>query len=246
MKLIVLDTADQLAERAAREIVAEVRAHPSAIIVLPTGNTPLPTYSRVVELTKRERIDWSGIRVVSLDEYSGISRDDPRVLGAWLEREFTEPLEIAADRFVRFDPSGQPDSECARIEDWLARHGPPDMAILGLGLNGHLGFNEPGTPFDSVTHHLSLTPESIGSNAVYWRGEQNVPRSAFTLGLATLMRSRRILLLVTGSPKATILARCLQGPIGPETPATALRAHANVLVLADRQAAAALSPGRAL
>jgi len=244
MKFTILGTAEQLAERAAGEIVRRVRAKPSAVLILPTGNTPLRTYARIVEVTRRDSVDWSHVRIVTLDEYADIPRDDPRVLGAWLEREIVGPLGIDAERFIRFDPAGDPIAECVRMEAWVARNGPADLAILGLGLNGHLGFNEPGTSFASSTHHLPLTPESIASNAVYWGGQANVPRTAFTLGLATLAGSRSIMLLVSGASKAAILKRCLQGPVGPEVPATALRAHADAMVLADRPAAAELSGGR--
>lgn len=243
MRLITLADPRELADRAAHEIVETVRDRPDAIIVLPTGNTPLRTYARVMELTRQDRLDWSRIRIVALDEYCGIARDDPRVLGAWLEREIVGPLGIAPQHFIRFDPTADPQAECARVEGWLASHGPADLAILGLGLNGHLGFNEPGTHFDSPTHHLQLTPESIASNAVYWGGEAKVPRAAFTLGLATLLASRRLMMLVSGAPKAPILAQTLEGPVSTDVPATALRARADTLVLADRAAAAELADG---
>ena len=244
MKLVVLDNAEQLAASAADEILRTVTLRPDAILVLPTGNTPLPTFARLVDLTAERGTDWSGVRVVSLDEYAGISRDDPRVLGAWLEREFTGPLGIAADRFIRFRPDGDPLVECTRMEEWLAENGPVDLAILGLGLNGHLGFNEPGTAFVSRTHHLVLTPESIASNAVYWGGEANVPRMAFSLGLGTLAEADAIMLLVSGASKARILEKCIEGPIGPEIPATALRFRTDAVVYADRDATSLLSERR--
>lgn len=244
MKLTVLDGPEELAALAAEEILGTVARKPDAILILPTGNTPLPTYARVAKLSRERGVDWSRVRVVSLDEYSGIDREDPRVLGAWLERRFTSQVGIDAEHFIRFDPAGEPQRECARIEAWLADHGPADLAILGLGLNGHLGFNEPGTPFASRAHHLALTPESIASNAVYWGGAQNVPRWAFTLGLGTLTEARRIMLLVSGASKAGIMARSVDGPVGSEVPATALRRRADTIVLADRDAAAAVAEGR--
>jgi len=240
MKLTTLAGPRELAERAAEEIVETVRVRPDAIIVLPTGNTPLPTYARVLEVTRRSDLDWSRVRIVALDEYAGIARDDPRVLGAWLQREIVGPLGIGAGNYIRFDPSADPEAECARVDGWLGRHGPADLAVLGLGLNGHLGFNEPGTPFEYGTHHVRLTPESVASNAVYWSGEESVPRSAFTLGLATLLSARRLMLLVSGPAKADIFARSMEGAIGPDIPATSLRTHADCLVLADRAAASAL------
>jgi len=244
MKLTVFDDAEQLAARAADEIHRTVVERPDAIMILPTGNTPLPTYAHLVRLSRERGTNWSQVRMVSLDEYAGIDRRDHRVLGAWLERQLVGPLGIDAEHFIRFHPDGEPDAECARMETWLADNGPPDLAILGLGLNGHLGFNEPGTPFASRTHHLVLTPESVASNAVYWGGEANVPRAAFTLGLATLGDARRIMLLVSGQAKAGVLERTVNGPIGPETPATVLRRRGDTIILADRDAGAALTGGR--
>ncbi len=239
--LTIMENADQLAQSAAEEILNTVRAQPNAIIVLPTGNTPLPTYARLVEISQQQAIDWSGVRVVSLDEYSGIARDDPRVLCSWLERKIIGPLGIATDHFIRFEPADDPLTESARIEDWLGKNGPIDLAVLGLGLNGHLGFNEPGTAFTARAHSLTLTPESISSNATYWGGEDKVPRSALTLGIGTLMQSCRIMLMVSGQAKADILARSIEGAVGPEVPATALRSHPNLIILADGSAALALS-----
>ena len=243
MKLTVHDNAEHLAASAADVILSTITRRPDAILILPTGNTPLPTYDRVLHLSSKQGTDWSRVRVVSLDEYAGIGRDDPRVLGAWLERQFVGPLGIDAARFIRFDPSGEPAHECARVETWLADNGPADLAILGIGLNGHLGFNEPNTLFTSRAHNVILSPESITSNAIYWGGEAQVPRSAFTLGLATLTESRRIMLLVSGAPKAGILAKAFEGPVDPAVPATALRGHPDTIVLVDRAAAAALTIG---
>jgi glucosamine-6-phosphate deaminase len=155
----------------------------------------------------------------------------------WLSREFMDRAGIPAQNRASFN-SDAPDTgaEAARMEQWIAQNGPVDVAVLGLGMNGHIGFNEPGSAFDSRTRLVTLTDESIKSNAAYWGGADRVPRSAFTLGLGTLAHAKEIVLLVNGKHKAAILDRVLNGPVTPDVPATFLRTLKNVTIIADRDA----------
>ncbi|MBN9023376.1 MAG: 6-phosphogluconolactonase, partial [Rhizobiales bacterium] len=129
-----------------------------------------------------------------------------------------------------------PAAEAARMEDAIARLGGIDLAMVGLGPNGHLGFNEPGSAFDSRSRQVVLTPESIRSNAAYWGSEADVPREGLTLGLGTLQAARCLAMVVAGAGKRDILARSLEGPVGEAVPATLLRQHRNAIVFADRAA----------
>ncbi len=138
--------------------------------------------------------------------------------------------------FHSFDPGADPEFEAKRIEGIIAAHGGIDLAVLGLGPNGHLGFNEPGSPLDCRTRQVSLTPESIRSNAAYWGSEADVPAEAFTLGLGTLRESRSLILIASGEAKAGILAKTLDDPISTDVPATSIRLHPNSIVIADRAA----------
>jgi glucosamine-6-phosphate deaminase len=223
---------------AAGEVIATVRAKPDAVLVLPTGNTPVGMCRCLVEAAKAGEVDFGTVRFVTLDEYAGIPADDRRRLYAWLERGLLEPLAIPADRIVAFDTQADAAAECRRIEDAIIALGGVDLAVLGIGPNGHIGFNEPGSDFASRAREIALAPDSIASNAAYWGSEQDVPRTALTLGIGTLCESRAVVVIASGQSKADIVARMLAGPVGPEVPATAVRAHPNAKLIADAEALA--------
>lgn len=240
MQLEIADDKDDLAARAFRLVEARLGGIATPHVVLPTGNTPLGLYAEAVRQRSASRLARASF--IQLDEYLGIGANDRRSLAGWCDKVLLGPLGIPRDRLLAFDPAtADPDAEAARIERAVARIG-IDLAILGLGPNGHLGFNEPESAFDSPTRAVDLTPESIASNAVYWGSEADVPRRAFTLGLGTLARARSTILLVSGAHKAAILARTLLDPPSPSVPATALRLLGNVTVIADRAATAKLPP----
>ena len=224
----------ELSRAAAALLLEWVAGLSSPSIVLPTGNTPLGCYAALTADPRAKAL--TGARLIQLDEYHGIARDDPRNLGEWLMRALLRPLAIPSARLHRFDSSvGDTAAEAARMEEIVEAIG-VDVAILGLGPNGHIGFNEPGSNFDSLTRLIELTPESIRSNAAYWGEEGRVPPFAFSLGLGTLARARRTLLLVSGERKADILAETLNGAISPALPATYLRLLSGAVVIADQLA----------
>lgn len=230
------DDYDDLSRRAAGHVVAQWRDKPASLCVFPTGNTPRGLFRVLIERVRAETIDVSKVRFVVLDEYAGIASDDRRSLTAWLRRELLAPLEIGDERLHPFDPFGDPAVESARMEATIQQAGGLDFALLGLGPNGHLGMNEPGTLFDQPCAHVELTAETIRSNAVYWGSENDVPRMGFTLGLGTLSAAASLLLLVSGTHKADILDRVLTSPPTPDLPATIIHRHKSARVIADRAA----------
>lgn len=236
MRISPAEDFDDLSEQAfqlAERLLARRR---QPVVVLPTGNTPAGFYAACVRRGSASRIGKASF--VQLDEYLGIAADDRRSLSRWLDRVFLGPLGIERDRLIAFNSSAEsPDREAARVERCVRETG-IDLAILGLGPNGHLGFNEPGSAFDSVTRCVSLTPESILSNAVYWGGTSEVPARAFTLGLGTLATARATILLVCGAHKARILRRVIEEKPSPALPATCLRGLPNCTLIADRAALA--------
>ena len=178
------------------------------------------------------------MRVVQLDEYVGVPDDDRRSLYGWLEREFLTPLGVAAERVRRFDvaaPEGV-DASCRAMDAAIAALGGLDLALLGVGPNGHLGFNEPPSLADTPTREVPLAPASIVSNAVYWGGEDAVPRTAVTVGMAPILAAREVALVVRGAHKRGILARALHGPETPDVPASLARRAARLTVVADEAA----------
>jgi glucosamine-6-phosphate deaminase len=243
MNLVVTKDYEQLSAAAADAVVECIRQQPDLLLVLPTGNTPLGMYRQLVQRVHGGEVSFEQARLVELDEYLGIELDDPRNLYRWLDAVFITPAGFSPDRVFRFDSTAaDPAHEAARIEAALEAEGGIGLLVLGLGPNGHLGFNEPGSPFDSRTRVVDLTAESIESNARYWGGADRVPCcQALTLGLGTLSGARQTVLLVNGAAKADILAETLYGPIGTDVPATLLRQFDNVTVIADDEAASRLN-----
>ena len=237
MDLIVADDYDALSRVGASWLIEAIREQPEAAIVAATGNTPMGMYIELAQRRFRDSIDTSRLRVFQLDAYLGLAPDDPRALFGWTRRSFIEPLGIEEANVVRLaGDAPDPWEACRRYEAAVYEAGGFDISILGLGPNGHLGFNEPPSAPDAPTRVVDLTRESIVSNARYWGGEAQVPRQALTCGMDLLLEARRTLLLVSGSHKHQILHRTIEGPQTPEVPASFLQLAPNVTILADRAA----------
>ena len=243
IKLVITETYDELSKFSANTAANYFRKYSDAQVVLPTGTTPLGMYRELIDLNRTGSLELDRLYIVQLDEYTGIDKNDERNLFRWMKDIFISPAGIDENRCIRFDPMAEDiTAETTRIENTIAKRGGIGLQILGLGPNGHLGFNEPGTPFDAPVHHVSLSEKSIESNARYWGDPDMVPRKAFTLGLGTLSRAAQTILLVSSGAKARILADVLEGPVSPEVPATILRNMRHVTVIADREASEFLSP----
>lgn len=216
-----------------------LRQKPSAIIGFPTGVTPLPCYAELRRRVERGELEVSRLRCLMLDDYLGANDGTPSSY-QWLQRELFLPMQIAPDRVLRIptDPDGIVEA-CATFEQKLANWGGCDLMLLGLGANGHIAFNEPGAEVGSRTRAVALTPETARSNAAYWGG-RFVPTRAVTVGIGTILESRRIALLVTGAAKAGILQRALNDSIRAAVPASFIRLAPEAIVLADAAAAASL------
>jgi glucosamine-6-phosphate deaminase len=237
VKLIVVDDYEALS-RAGADLMASVIADKrDAARVLATGDSPMGIYAELAAQYARGEIDTSGLRAFQLDEYLGVPPDDRRSLYGWMERSFVRPLGIPEANVVRLPwDEARAVEGCAAYERAVAQAGGFDLAVLGLGPNGHLGFNEPPCGPDDPTRVVELTEESIESNARYWGGRDTVPRRAVTTGMDRLMWARQILLVVSGARKQEILRRTVDGPVTAEVPSSYLQQAANVVVLADREA----------
>ena len=226
MVVEVLPDPAALAARTADLIAGEVRKKPDLSILVATGSTPMRTYAELARRVAAGELDCSRATAVQLDEYLGLEEDDPRALYGWMCSAFVGPLGIT--KVVRL-------KDLHAFEARLEELGGLDLAILGLGPNGHLGFNEPPSLPQAPTREVTLTPASLASNAAYWDGLP-VPARAVTAGMNVILAARRGVLLVEGAHKRDILAKVLNGPQTPDVPASFLQG-ANVTVLADAAAA---------
>lgn len=234
-RIDVLDDYDALSRAGADMVCAFLRSAPAARVVVATGATPMGLYRELAQRCERGELDAAGVTVFQLDEYAGIAPDDRRSLLGWARRSFVEPLGIPPDRVVPVPTDGDPEA-CAAYDHQVAQDGGYDLAIVGIGRNGHVGFNEPPSGLTAPTRRVDLSPESIDSNAAYWGDVEHVPRTAVTIGMAGLLRSRTIVLIASGESKRAIVRRAMLGPATDGVPASHLRAAVDLRVLVDRAA----------
>ncbi len=227
----------------ARQVARDLRERPSMVLGLPTGRTPVPLYAELASLYAMGEVDFSQASTFNLDEFMGLSADDPRSYRAFMERHLFGRVNLQPRR-VHFlnGLASDPAAECARYERHIARAGGIDLLILGLGVNGHIGFNEPGATLVAQTHRTVLTRATRRANAGLFGGRlREVPGHALSMGMATILRSRRIVLLATGRNKATAVRRLVEERLTTRVPASFLQLHPCVEVWVDQAAGAKLS-----
>jgi glucosamine-6-phosphate deaminase len=234
--VIVLEDHEAMS-RAAADLVTEiVTAHPTASVVVPTGATPMDLYRELARRREQGRFDASGVRAHQLDEYLGIDPGDRRSFFGWMNRTFAEPLGIPPEHVVRLPADGNLLAACADYDRAVQEAGGFDLVLLGIGANGHIGFNEPPCDASAPTREVVLSAETVASNARYWGDPEHVPRSGITIGMAPLLGGRKILLLASGTHKREIVHRALEGPVTPQVPASYLQEAPDVTVFVDREA----------
>jgi galactosamine-6-phosphate isomerase len=230
----VLADHEAVSQSAADWLVQQLRGHPDLLLCLASGVTPERTYAILCERGRKAPSWFDRCRILKLDEWGGLPRTDRASCDYHLRSALIDPLELS-DRYVAFDgPAADPQAECARIAQWLAENGPIDTCVLGLGRNGHLGFNEPADFLLPHAHVAELSEASLG-HAMLSQSEAR-PTYGLTLGMADLMESRQILLVVTGAAKREPLQKLLSGQITTQFPASMLQMHPNVRLLCDSAA----------
>ena len=220
---------------AANIISAQIIMKPDCVLGLATGSSPEGTYAQLVEWYKKGDLDFSQVTSVNLDEYKGLSGDNDQSYRYFMNTHLFDHVNI--DKSRTFVPNGlEPDSEkaCREYDEVVAATGGVDLQLLGH--NGHIGFNEPASEFCKNTQCVDLTESTIEANKRFFEKEEDVPRQAYTMGIGTIMRAKKILLVASGEGKADIIAKAFTGPITPEVPASILQLHNDVTVVCDKAA----------
>jgi glucosamine-6-phosphate deaminase len=247
MRIVILKSAEAACTAVAHLLADVLRVTPDAVLALPTGQTPVLLYRALAALHAGGRVDFSRATAFNLDEYVGVESRDPRSFRAFMEAHLFSKINLPAGRRHFPDSArGASRRQADRFERQIADAGGLDVVILGIGRNGHIGFNEPADALQARTHEATLTRETRRVNAALAGGRwQRVPARAMTMGVGTIMKGRSIVLLATGPSKARIVRTALTGPITTRVPASLLQAHPNVTVVLDRAAARELPATRA-
>jgi glucosamine-6-phosphate deaminase len=235
----IFPSAGSAARTLAADVAAAVDADPSLVLALPTGRTPVQLYEALAAAYREQRIDFSEVTTFNLDEFVGVAPSDPRSYRAFMQRHLFGRVNLAPRRIHFLNGlAADVDAECGRYERAIARAGGIDLMILGLGLNGHIGFNEPGESVNAVTHRARLAAATRRANLALFGGRAaDVPRAGLTMGIATMLHARRIVLVATGSGKARVVAKLINGPVTPRLPASFLQLHPAAELWLDRAAA---------
>lgn len=236
-KIIVVENTPAVGRVGADIVAQAIAARPDASIAAATGHSPMGLYAELATRRRKGELDTKAIRAFQLDEYLGLGQDDPRSLLRWLHQSFLAPLGVNADRVEPLPVDGALDQGCAAFDQALVAQGGLDLAILGLGPNGHIGFNEPPSERDAPTRAVDLTAGTREANTRYWGDLDAVPTRAVTMGMAQLLSARNIVLVVSGKTKRQIVHRALEGPVDAGLPASFLQvADGDVTVVVDRAA----------
>lgn len=228
---------EEMSRKAANILSAQVISKPDSVLGLATGSTPIGMYDQLVEWYNKGDVDFSEVKTVNLDEYKGLARDNDQSYYYFMHKHLFDRVNINPDN-TNVPDGTQMDSEkeCARYEKLIESMGGVDIQLLGIGRNGHIGFNEPDNCFVKTTHCVDLTESTIEANKRFFASADDVPRQAYTMGIGTIMKAKKILLIVNGEDKADALAKAVYGPVTPEVPASILQFHNDVVIVADQAA----------
>ena len=240
---VIIETDSEAASRRAAKFVADlVRKKPGCVLGLATGSTPLATYRELIRLHKDEGLDFSQVTTFNLDEYVGLSSVHPQSYRQFMQANLFDHINLRED--ATNVPDGRAldfESHCRQYEQWIHDAGGIDLQILGIGSDGHIAFNEPGSSLGSRTRLKTLASETIRDNARFFGGEDKVPRLAVTMGVGTILESRRCLLLAFGQHKASAVRDTVEGPVTAQVTASALQLHREVIGIFDEAAASLLA-----
>ncbi|RKW51175.1 MAG: glucosamine-6-phosphate deaminase [Lachnospiraceae bacterium] len=241
MRIICAKDYKEMSEMAADIIGAQVLLKPDAVLGLATGSTPIGTYEELVRRYEAGRLDFSKIKTVNLDEYRGLTRDNDQSYYYFMHSHLFDHININKNN-TKVPDGMEPDAIKAGqdYENIIKNYGGIDLQLLGLGNNGHIGFNEPGDEFIDKTHVVDLTESTIEANKRFFASADDVPKQAYTMGIGSIMRAKRVLMIVSGKGKADIVKEAFFGPITPKVPASILQLHNDFILIGDAEALSCL------
>ena len=237
MRVLEVRNYGEMSALAAELIGAQVLLKPRCVLGLATGSSPIGTYERLVEAHRAGRLDFSQVRTVNLDEYCGLRGDDPNSYRYFMDHHLFSRVNLQREN-THLPNGAAPDleEECRRYEALIQSLGGVDLQLLGIGRNGHIGFNEPSDSFPPVVHTVQLTESTIQANKRFFESRDEVPRHALSMGIKNIMNARRILMVVSGEEKADIVCKAFTGPVTKEVPASVLQLHPDVTLVGDKAA----------
>lgn len=241
MRVIIEKDYDLMSKRAAKIISEQIREKPDSVLGLATGSTPIGTYKELIRMHKEEGLDFSRVTTFNLDEYYPLSPIHPQSYHYFMQKEFFDHINVDPEKI--YIPDGlvkDIKAFCQWYEEEINNAGGIDIQLLGIGGDGHIGFNEPGSSLGSRTRIKTLNEQTIKDNARFFKKEENVPKYAITMGVGTIMESKRCLLLASESNKAEVLARAIEGPITAQITASILQMHKDLIVISDEEASSNL------
>jgi glucosamine-6-phosphate deaminase len=246
-RVTIFHDAATAARVVAARLATALQQKPSLVLGLPTGKTPVALYKDLARLTASRGLDWSGATTFNLDEFIGLSAAHPGSYRRFMEEHLFAFTNLRPERINFLNGMADPAAECRRYEDAIGAAGGIDLQVLGIGTNGHIGFNEPGRELQSRTHRVALTESTRRSNAALFGGDvAAVPREALSMGMATILQARSVILMANGRTKASCIERVVHGPLSTDLPASFLQLHHDVEIMLDEAAAEQLTDRVAL
>ncbi len=228
---------EDMSKKAANIIASQVVLKPDCVLGLATGSTPIGAYKNLVEKYGQGDLDFSQVTTVNLDEYKGLPRENDQSYYYFMHDNLFDHVNVKPENTHLPDGTKEDaNEECARYEELIRSLGGQDLQLLGLGHNGHIGFNEPDTVFEKTTHCVDLQESTIEANKRFFASADDVPKQAYTMGIGTIMQAKKILVVVSGEDKADTVAKAFFGPVTPEVPASILQFHKDVILVADEAA----------
>lgn len=237
MNIIKTQDYEQMSLTTAGILVDLITQKPDCVLGLASGSTPIGTYHKLIEWYQNGKVDFSGVTTINLDEYKGLSPENPQSYRYYMNMQLFNHINI--DKSRTYLPNGlesNAEKACREYDQIVRQCGGIDLQLLGLGNNGHIGFNEPGSSFEWQTHCVALAKSTIDANARFFDSPDKVPKEAYTMGIKTIMQARKIVVIVNGRQKADIVQKAFFGPVTPDVPASVLQLHNDVTVVGDEEA----------